>query len=106
MSKIDEKLLYGTGEKGKWRRQCWNIIDKKNEKPRRQTMIHYLAGENDYDRKIALSKGYMPENMVAIERDKKTAKKLRKKKTNTVVGDLISTIGLWNEPPMNIIICD
>ena len=87
---------YSYGSKKQWRRWCWNraaerIADRKN------ALVLFLAGENAHDIEAAERKGFWRRNMIAIEKDPATVKKLRALGLLVIEGDLMKVLFCW--PP-------
>lgn len=97
---------YKFGNKNNWRRWAWNRIEERIDRPRRDCKILYLAGENNLDMKEASRRGFKSQNMIAIERDKKLCRDLRKKGITTIHGDMIETIKKWGNEKIDIVISD
>lgn len=90
---------YGFGSKGNWRRWAWN--QAKNRIKARGTQLKdssclYLPSQKDLDRKIAKQKGFNDCNLLAVEKNKKVVKILRKKGVNTIHGDFTDVLISWN----------
>jgi len=78
---------YNTGRKNNWRRTTWNNISKRLKSPKDAKCI-YLAGEDDLDRKVALTKGFSNKNLFAVERDKDAFNLLRKSGKPAICADI------------------
>lgn len=61
-------MNYDFGPKRHWRRWVWNRIVERLSVPPREAVCLYLPGSTDFDRPIALSKGFRPENLIGIEK--------------------------------------
>jgi hypothetical protein len=66
--------------------------------PAKDAIVIYLAGREDLDRPIAISKGFKPHNLFAVERDKCVVRALRGSGVLTVSGDLINALDSWTGP--------
>lgn len=97
---------YKFGQKNNWRRAVWNdiasrITDKKN------SMVGYLSGLEDLDRKVAIEKGFNPNNLIAIDKSKKITEELRKKGKISFHGDMQDFLLSWTgHPKINVIHAD
>lgn len=76
---------YDFGPKRHWRRWIWNRIAERADK---EGMVVYLPGENDFDRPLALQHGFKDNNLIGVERDKRTLKHLRNGGKLIVEGDV------------------
>src|SRR4030042_4063802 len=97
MSKGAEKN-YKFGQKNNWRRRVWNEIVyrlKKSKRLPKDALVLYLAGEQDLDRKIAIEKGFNPDNLIIIEKNLSIADKLRKDKKLVLKGDILEILCGW-----------
>lgn len=99
---------YDFGPKNKWRREVWAEISRRmTPVSRRQSIVVYLAGEEDLDRRIAVSKGFGPENLIAVEKDESVAESLRKRGVNVIVGDLVDVLVGWSrKKPAGVVVAD
>jgi hypothetical protein len=70
-------MNYKFGTKANWRRWQWNRIVERLAVPVRDAVVVYLAGPEDLDRPVALSKGFRPDNLIAVDRDGDVVKQLR-----------------------------
>jgi hypothetical protein len=57
----------------------------------------YLADEMDLDRSVAIEKGFRPWNLLAVNRDEKIVKEIRKQGGVAVCGDIGDIICAWPE---------
>lgn len=85
-------MNYDFGPKRHWRRWVWNRISEKVPN-RRDALVLYLAGSNDFDRPIAISKGFSGSNMVAVERDPQARATLRHDGVLTADADFFDAVG-------------
>lgn len=83
---------YRFPEKHKWRQWSWRQIKKRLWERGIRTKDAkglYLAAESDKDRDVACRKnGFRPENLIAVEKEPATVKKLRAKKVVVIEGDI------------------
>jgi hypothetical protein len=77
-------MNYKFGTKANWRRWQWNRIVERLAVPVRDAVVVYLAGPEDLDRPVALSKGFKPDNLIAVDRDGDVVKQLRMNGTLSV----------------------
>lgn len=70
----------------------WNAIVSRLKVKPRDALVLYLAGHQDLDREIALSKGFSPHNLIAIEKDKKVLAELRRKKRLCIHGEFTDAV--------------
>lgn len=87
-----DAVNYREGAKPLWRRTVWNAIIDRLPKPPSECIVLYLAGEADLDRPVMLSRGFKPDNLIAVENNKAVCKKLRSKGTLCIYGDLLSVM--------------
>lgn len=102
-----ESFDYDFGVKRNWRRWLWNRIADRLSVPPSEAVVLYLAGQNDFDRSIAISKGFRNENMIAVEKDSSAFYELKKKGILVIHGDLFEILNSW--PPnqrIDVIIAD
>ncbi len=83
-------MNYDFGPKRHWRRWVWNRIAEKVDA--KHSLCVYLAGANDYDRPVAIAKGFRGGNLVAVERDAVTRDLLRERGVLTIDADFISAV--------------
>jgi hypothetical protein len=86
---------YNFGAKKHWRRSVWNEILRRTNRRERNEFVLYLAGKNDFDREIAISKGVPSENLIAIEKDSYAVTELRKRKIPVIEADLLDVLWSW-----------
>lgn len=99
---------YKFGAKGNWRRTIWNRIVERIPPwlKIRNAVVVYLAGHQDFDRSIALSKGFMPHNLIAIERDKNVAAILRNKGILVIEGGFADVLRSWRKLRVDVVFAD
>jgi len=86
---------YGFGQKNNWRRWAWNRLAERIDVPARDAIVLYLAGAEDRDRRIALERGFRPDNLIAIESHASTLREIRRKRTLCIHGDFWATVYSW-----------
>ena len=97
---------YKFGQKNNWRRRVWNEIARRVDAPR-DALVLYLAGEQDLDRKVALEHGFLPDNLIIVEKLGPTAGKLRKRGNNAVHADIVDVVkGSPEEHPVAVVYGD
>lgn len=105
MSASDKDYKFGT--KNNWRRWQWNRIVERLTKPARESIVLYLAGKDDLDRREALRRGFRSENLIAIDNNLEIVKNLRSKGVVAIHGDLIDIIANWSgDPRIDVIVAD
>lgn len=100
---------YKFGQKNNWRRWLWNnIVKRKIDKPLKECLVLYLAGESDLDRKVAVEKGFHPNNLIAVEKDKQVVKSLRDRGVICIHGDFIEVLKAfyWTDATIDVLIAD
>lgn len=80
-------MNYDFGPKRHWRRWAWNRIDESVVGDRRDKLVLYLAGADDFDRAEALRRGFVANNLVAVERDAASLASLRGQGVLAVEGE-------------------
>lgn len=88
-------MEYNFGQKKNWRRWAWNRVIERLRIPPAEALVVYLAGANDFDREVALQKGFKECNLIAVERDKKALSSLRSRGVLCVYGDFLDTLYSW-----------
>lgn len=100
-------MNYKFGNKNNWRRWVWNRIIERLTVPTKDAVVLYLAGEDNIDREIALSHGFKPDNLIAIEKDKTIVNHLRRNGQLCVQGDIIDILRAWpHNKLISVIIAD
>lgn len=102
---------YKFGQKNNWRRAVWNEIVKRLKAdgiPIKEALVLYLAGEQDLDRKVAVEKGFHPDNLIIVENNRKVVKKLREEGKIAIHADLMDALFAWNieKPEVNVLYAD
>jgi hypothetical protein len=85
---------YKTGTKNNWRRHCWNEV-RSRIKNRRDAVVLYLAAEQDLDRRVAVSKGFSSNNLIAVDMRKDVVDRLRAQGKLAVQGRLDHVAVAW-----------
>jgi len=86
---------YAFGPKKNWRRWAWNRVVERLSVPPAEALVVYLAGADDFDREVALQKGFKAHNLIAVERDKKALAALRSRGVLCIHGDFLDTLYSW-----------
>lgn len=87
---------YNFDSKNDWRKKIWNMISSSISVPERQkSIVLYLGGHEDLDRREAIEKGFHENNLILIEKDREIARRLREAKKTVIVGDLKDVLGTW-----------
>lgn len=82
--------------KDDWRGWLWNRISERvSTRDKRRGTVLYLPGSDDAERAHALSRGFASHSLIGIERNKHTAKALRKSGTLCVHADLQDAVEQW-----------
>jgi hypothetical protein len=98
---------YKFGNKNNWRRRQWNLIRDRISVSPKDAVVLYLAGPEDLDREVAISKGFRDSNLIAVERNKRTAAGLRKKGILTLNCDIIDAIYSYNrDKKIDVLVAD
>lgn len=97
---------YNFGQKNHWRRTVWNEVLRRTNGAERTRPILYLAGPNDLDRAIAISKGVPPENLIAIDRDRMNVVATRKRGHVAIESDIADVLWSWpdNRPAAAVLL--
>jgi len=93
---------YRNGRKNNWRRTIWNDVLHRTAGREKNELILYLAGPQDNDRAIAVSKGVPDKNLIAIDETKRNVVRLRGLGHSAVCADAIDTLWSW---PHNRPVC-
>jgi hypothetical protein len=85
---------YKFGTKNNWRRQMWNQFRARLRNPKLAKGL-YLAGPENLDLSIAVSKGFDPRNLVAVEKDQAAVEQLRASGQLVIKGDFAEVLLSW-----------
>lgn len=101
---------YNGREKNHWRRWQWNRIVENlkatNRRPQ-NAIVLYLAGIENLDMQEAMRRGFMKENMIAVDKVGKVVDALRASGTLAICSDLNSA--LWSFPlnlKLDVVVAD
>lgn len=89
---------YDFGPKRHWRRTVWNRVKSELSVPASDAVVLYLPGPHDFDREIAIEKGFKDKNLIAIERDSRIVSKLRRDGKLVANCDFIDALNSLNRP--------
>ena len=89
-------LDYKFGNKNQWRRRLWNQIRARCAVPTRDAIVLYLAGKDDLDRKEAIRRGFLPKNMIAVDRDPRAIRSLRANGAIGINANFCDVMAGWN----------
>lgn len=84
---------YDFGNKAQWRRTVWNEIERMGAD--KQGAVLFLGGKELMDVPVMERRGWARNNLICIERDKKTARSIRESGQLCVVGDARSVLRNW-----------
>jgi hypothetical protein len=99
---------YDFGPKNNWRRWAWNRICERLSCQRKDAIVVYLAGEEDLDRYIAVSKGFNPNNLIAVDINYNVIKKIKEKGGLAIHGNILNVIQSFYDlnTKIDVLICD
>lgn len=86
---------YKFGQKNNWRRWQWNDVLRRTAGREKYEPILYLAGPNDLDRAVAISKGVPSLNLIAIDKKRTTIQSIRDEGNTAICGDVIDVLTTW-----------
>lgn len=95
MGKAGSSKDYDYGQKNNWRRAIWNEVLRRTAGREKVEPVLYLAGPDDLDRAVAISKGVPNQNLIAIDRDVSNVLAVRDRQSPAVSGDVIDVLGSW-----------
>jgi len=98
---------YKFGQKNNWRRAMWNEVLSRTSGRERVEPILYLAGPQDMDREIALSKGVHADSMIAIDRSRQNVDAIRELGASAINADAIDALMSWpSSRPVSAVLMD
>jgi len=102
---------YKFGQKNNWRRWAWNRIARtllRSGVHPSEAIGIYLPGKQDLDRDVALSKGFLPDNLIPVDMDRSTIESLRKAGRLAIHSKALPVLSSWNckRVPLNFIHAD
>lgn len=86
---------YTGGQKNNWRRWGWNRLLGRLDGREKAQPILYLAGPQDRDRGVAISKGVPPTNLIAIDRASRNVNRVRHSGGVAVCADVVDVLNAW-----------
>lgn len=88
---------YLFGGKNNWRRWQWaRMRDALDGRGRvAKAVVVYLAGEHDHDRRLAVSKGFTAENLIAVDESEDVVMGLREMKVLAIKGNILDVAEVW-----------
>lgn len=99
-------MNYKFGNKNNWRRWLWNRIAERTPGRANATVL-YLAGPEDLDSKEAQRRGFDNRNLIAVENDGASVKRLRASKRNTIQENICDVILAWpTSKPIDVLLLD
>lgn len=102
----EHDFFYLRGQKTNWRRRIWNEISER-VKDRTHARVLYLSAVADKDRACAVSKGFNPNNLIAVDIDKDVVSKIRHEGKIAVHGNLLDVISAWPaSSPISVVVAD
>lgn len=97
---------YDYPAKRHWRRWAWNRIQELSVATPDGPVL-FLAGDTAEDIEIASSRGFLTRDMIAVERDPHSIRKLRDMGITTIDGDLIKVLRAWpRDRPVKAVVAD
>jgi hypothetical protein len=88
---------YRFGQKNNWRRTVWNEVLRRTDGREKTEPLLYLAGPQDIDRAIGVSKGVPPQNLIAIDTNSQNVQLVRDARAPAVCGDVVDVLWSWPE---------
>jgi len=106
-AKVVDAVNYKNGQKNNWRSRCWNLVSEAIGRDKSKAIVLYLPGSLDLDASIAIRKGFDSCNLIAVERQAKIARVLRKSGRNTINGNLGEVMRSWpDNRRVSVIVAD
>jgi hypothetical protein len=102
----EHDTYYAAGQKRNWRRRCWNEIAKRVPN-KKDALVLYLSASDDSDRPVAVSKGFNPNNLLAVDIDMAVVKKIRAEGKVAIHGNLMDILAAWpHDRPVGVVFAD
>lgn len=102
-----DAVNYKVHEKTRWRNQVWSALKKIRGRKLLSDVVLYLPGENDLDAPKAEAAGVKPWNLIAIERNKGVAARLRSENRIVLKLDLFDAMENWPiDWPVGVVLAD
>lgn len=88
---------YSFEDKNKWRVMMWSRIAGRIKKARHpaNALGVYLCGPEDLDRPVAMRKGLLHHNLIAVDFNKKNVTAIRRTGALAIHGDLVKVVANW-----------
>jgi hypothetical protein len=86
---------YRNGRKNNWRRWGWNRLAERIDSSMRNCPILYLAGPQDLDRAVAVSKGIRSTNLIAVDEHQPNVKRVRREGGVAICADIVDVLTAW-----------
>jgi hypothetical protein len=97
---------YKFGPKNNWRRTMWNKIKERLLMRPENAVVLYMAGRDDLDRDVAISKGFKHHNLIAVEKDAEVVKILRRQGKLAIHANLIDVLAAWQNLQIGVVFAD
>lgn len=99
---------YANGTKQTWRGWQWNrICDRIPKHKRRDAVVAYLCGPDDFDRACAIKRGFVNQNIVAVDVSEENVTRIRRAGGVGIVGNLADILVTWQgHTPLAAIVAD
>lgn len=98
---------YRNGQKRNWRGWQWNRIVERLTVPVEEATVLYLCGPEDLDREKALARGFLNENLIAVDVDEKNVQRVRSRGGIGITGNLLSMLWSWpSDWPVDVVVAD
>lgn len=100
-------MNYNFEQKNHWRNTIWNRIAERIKCRPENAIVLYLAAEQDLDRDAALKRGFVNNNLIAVDRDGAAVDAIRSAGNLCIHGDVIDVMRTWPEhTPVSAVIAD
>lgn len=86
---------YKNGIKNHWRRTVWNEVLGRTRGREKKELILYLAGPQDLDREVAISKGVPGQNLIAIDHASGNVARVRTRRGLAISADVFDVLHTW-----------
>lgn len=98
---------YANPAKDAWRERQWNEIKKRIKVRPHYATVLYLAASTDFDSIEAVRRGFINENLIAVDADESVVKKLRASGRLAIQGDFCDVLMAWpDEVPLHVVVPD
>jgi hypothetical protein len=107
MSKQLGLTEYRADQKNAWRGWQWNRIVERLTVPVEDATVLYLCGPEDIDREKALRLGFTNENLIAVDVDEESIRRVRASGGLGIAHDLTELVESWpREWPIDVVVAD